>query len=299
MEIRQLECFVAAVEQKTFIKASEVLFVTQPAVSKAIAQLEKDVKTKLFERSSKGLRLTHQGENLYVYAKNILEQVELMHNATTTQRGNRLCVASYPSYSISDIISDFYCENQDMERLDFREGEMQDIIDWVYTGIAEIGILYISSNRVEEFVHILSHKNLEFVSLTKKHFTLYIGDAHPLHSKPTPHPLSEKQLNSFKYIRGIHEFFSVEHHVEHTDLTPAGFTGFRDEVVTNSDHLTMLLMKKTDLCWMGIDSTPANVNSKCPISSNKAQLLLGYIKRKSTLLGDLTLDFIQSLEKRL
>ena len=220
-----------------------------------------------------------------------------MQNSVAIENGNRLCVASYPSWTVSNIISDFYCSHTDIERLDFREGEMQDIIDFVYTGVSEIGILYVSTNKQAEFEHILEHKHLEFIPITNRNLCIYVGDKHQLYKDQNKKSLTEKQISDFKYIRGIRDFFAVEHHVEYTNLTPSSLTGFQDKVVTNSDHLTVLLMEKTDLCWMGIDTVVSNDDAKCTIESKANTLVLGYIKRMSTALSPITKDFLDCLIK--
>ena len=61
--------FCKIAECKSISKAAEQLFVSQPAVSLAIKQLENDINTKLFYRTQKGVSLTVEGELLYSYVK--------------------------------------------------------------------------------------------------------------------------------------------------------------------------------------------------------------------------------------
>lgn len=65
MEIKQLEYFVTAHNCGSLSKAAAKLFTTQPNVSRVI---------KLFERTSKGLKLTAYGKSIYSYAENILKK---------------------------------------------------------------------------------------------------------------------------------------------------------------------------------------------------------------------------------
>ena len=65
LELYKSFCYVA--RYGSISKASEYLYITQPAVSRAIKQLEKDMKCALFIRTPKGVKLTQEGEILYQY----------------------------------------------------------------------------------------------------------------------------------------------------------------------------------------------------------------------------------------
>lgn len=72
MEDHKLKVFCTVAETRSFSKASEIIHLTQPAVSLQIQALEELYETKLFDRSSSNVTLTQAGEILYKYAKNIL-----------------------------------------------------------------------------------------------------------------------------------------------------------------------------------------------------------------------------------
>src|SRR3990172_8713244 len=72
MEDHKLRVFRTVAETKSFSKASEIIHLTQPAVSLQIQALEELYETKLFDRSSNTVVLTPAGEILYRYAKEIL-----------------------------------------------------------------------------------------------------------------------------------------------------------------------------------------------------------------------------------
>lgn len=68
----QLEYFVRVVEEKSFTKAAEKLFISQPALSKAIRSMEKELGVVLFNRAPKELSLTEEGKTVYRYAVDVL-----------------------------------------------------------------------------------------------------------------------------------------------------------------------------------------------------------------------------------
>lgn len=72
MELRVLEYFVAVSEHRTVSAAAESLFVTQPAVSRQITSLEKELGTALFSRTPAGMRLTPAGARFLPIAQDIL-----------------------------------------------------------------------------------------------------------------------------------------------------------------------------------------------------------------------------------
>ncbi len=74
MDFKQLETFVAVVKFKSFSKAAENLFITQPTVSNHILNLEKQLNTILINRTNKSITLTKAGVLFYKYAVEILNK---------------------------------------------------------------------------------------------------------------------------------------------------------------------------------------------------------------------------------
>ncbi|WP_434796217.1 LysR family transcriptional regulator [Terrisporobacter vanillatitrophus] len=81
MTIRHLRIFITIVECKTMRKAAEKLYISQPAVSQAISELEKYYGVKLFERLSQRLYITEAGKTLLSYARHIVSSFEDMESA--------------------------------------------------------------------------------------------------------------------------------------------------------------------------------------------------------------------------
>ncbi len=75
MDIDQLQAFVAVAESGSFSGAAEQLFLTQPAISKRVALLERHLDTPLFDRVGRQITLTQAGQSLLGNARRILQQV--------------------------------------------------------------------------------------------------------------------------------------------------------------------------------------------------------------------------------
>ncbi len=78
MDIRALRYFVTLIKEKSFTRASEQLFITQPTMSKMIKNLELDLGVPLLHRKGHRFWLTDAGEVLYKNALNILEQMDTL-----------------------------------------------------------------------------------------------------------------------------------------------------------------------------------------------------------------------------
>ncbi len=76
MNLVQLEYFAQVAEQKSFTRAAEKLFVSQPALSKSIQALEKELNTRLLERTPQGLKVTPDGELVLRYARELVDHYD-------------------------------------------------------------------------------------------------------------------------------------------------------------------------------------------------------------------------------
>lgn len=76
MTLAQLRYFCLSCEKKSITKAAEKLYVSQPAVSAAIRELEKEFSLRLLERRYKGFQLTSEGECFYWQARQLLDEAE-------------------------------------------------------------------------------------------------------------------------------------------------------------------------------------------------------------------------------
>ncbi len=77
IDLNLYKTFYAVTQCKSFSKASEKLFISQPAISYNVKELEKALNVKLFYRNAKGVTLTPEGENLYYYIKNAYDYIYL------------------------------------------------------------------------------------------------------------------------------------------------------------------------------------------------------------------------------
>src|SRR5919205_3525649 len=88
MELHALQVFLAVVNEKSFSRAAEKLYRTQPAVSLAVQRLEQELGEKLIDRSGKDLILTDAGRNVLEYARRFQSLQHELENALAELRDN-------------------------------------------------------------------------------------------------------------------------------------------------------------------------------------------------------------------
>ncbi len=82
MELRHLRYFVAVVEEQSFTKAAEKLFIAQPPLSRQIQNLEQELGIQLFESGSRPLKTTEAGQFFYQHAVKLLSNAEEIKSMT-------------------------------------------------------------------------------------------------------------------------------------------------------------------------------------------------------------------------
>lgn len=85
MTLQQLRYIVAIAEAGTLSGAAKALFISQPSLTKTVQELENEMGIKIFERTNKGVLLSHDGEIFLGYARQVLEQAALLESHYKTQ----------------------------------------------------------------------------------------------------------------------------------------------------------------------------------------------------------------------
>ena len=155
MEFKQLESFVAVIDTKSFSKAAEQLFLTQPAVSTQIAALERELDVKLLIRAAKDIHPTREGRVLYRYAKEILEKRDQallsLHNLKRPQNTViSIGASSIPArHYLPQLIAEFQKQNRNVTFRIFYIYDSIQIVQNISDGKIEIGMtgIYVKSSQ--------------------------------------------------------------------------------------------------------------------------------------------------------
>ena len=145
MTLKQLEIFVAVAEHNGFRRASESLNLSQSAVTAHIKLLEAHLGVPLFHRTTRSIRLTEAGENLYRRTGRILDGLEdivrTFHDEASMSRG-RVLLTSAPSFAatrLPTILARFRDKNPNIT-VHVREAYAANILDILRRGDADFGV---------------------------------------------------------------------------------------------------------------------------------------------------------------
>ena len=142
----QLKSFVAVVEQGGFTAASRRLGLSQPAVSRAVATLEKELGLPLLVRGRDGLSLTEAGSLAVTHAREAVRHLTLMHTEVAGLAGEitgTLSLASLPSVTGTLIAPQLQTFTARYPAVSIRllEGSEEEVRDWLDLGAAEAGVV--------------------------------------------------------------------------------------------------------------------------------------------------------------
>ncbi|HCC69101.1 MAG TPA: LysR family transcriptional regulator [Nitrospiraceae bacterium] len=152
MDDHKLRVFCTVAETKSFSKASEVIHLTQPAVSLQIQALEEMYGIKLFDRSSSAVTLTRPGEILYKYAKEILSlyssAAKEISGITGLVKGSVTIGASSTigNYLLPGVIADFR-KKYPKVKVHLFVGNTKRIVELLGSGNIDIGLVEGDVNR--------------------------------------------------------------------------------------------------------------------------------------------------------
>ena len=79
MTLQQMKYALTIAEQGSMNKAAEQLFISQPSLTSAVRELEKEIGIQVFVRSSRGVSVTAEGADFLMYVRQVYQQYELLH----------------------------------------------------------------------------------------------------------------------------------------------------------------------------------------------------------------------------
>lgn len=236
--------FIAAAENRSFTKAGDLLFLTQPAVSKRMAQLEESLGAQLFDRIGRQIVLTEAGRTLLPRAQAIINDVNDMSraigNLSGTVEGELMIGTSHhiglhrlPPYLKS------YRRQFPQVKLNIKFMESEEIYEQVMQGQLELGVVTLPENP---------DPLLQIKSLWQDKLSFMAGCEHPLSSRET---LELEELLDYPAILPKSKTFTrkiVENIV-------AGYSKkLRCELSTNNLE-TIRMLTKIGLGWSVLPNT--------------------------------------------
>lgn len=183
MTLQQLRYFIAVAERGSFTATAHDLYTTQSNLSASVSDLERELGIEVFNRTSRGVTLTASGIELLGYARQVLEQVDMLEDryAQGASRRARLAVSTqhyaFAVQAFLDIVDE--CAGQDFE-LTLRETTTRQVIDDVASFRSDVGLLYLSDFNERVISKALSDANLSFTLLYAAPVHVFMSKRHPL-----------------------------------------------------------------------------------------------------------------------
>ena len=223
MTLQQLKYVTTIANIGSISEAAKRLFVSQPSLTKAIKELEKEMGITIFDRTNKGITVSKEGERFLGYSRQVLEQAALLEEQYKSQSGGKKQFSvstQHYSFAVNAFVELLKGAEIDQYDVSLRETQTYEIIDDVAHMKSEIGLLYYNDfNRpvLEKLIHT---NELTFTELFTAHPHIFIGKTHPLAHKEV---VSMDELEEYPYIsfeQGDHNSFYFSEEIFSTVVRP-------------------------------------------------------------------------------
>ena len=210
MTLTQLKYAIALSDAKSINEAARNLFISQPSLSSAIKELEAETGTELFIRTKRGIVITAEGEEFIGYARQVVEQYQLMETRYIEKRNvkKKFSVSmQHYSFAVNAFVEMVKQFGMDEYEFAVHETKTHSVIDDVKNLKSEIGILYVNNFNRKIMMKLFSESNLEFHEILHCGIYAYIWKGHPLANKKE---ISIEELQEYpclSFDQGINNSF--------------------------------------------------------------------------------------------
>lgn len=219
MTLQQLRYVIKIIETGSMTKAAEELYLSQPSLSKAVAELEKEMGITIFYRGSKGVFLSEEGSRFLSYARQVVSQADLLEEQFKHKEPpKRVFAVSSQHYSFVvnafvDLVRDY---KESRYEFSLRETRTFDIIEDVRTGRSELGIIYFSDFNRQVIRRMLKDAYAGFESLFRAAPHVFISRDHPLAHKESVTLDDLKVYPRLTFEQGVHNSFYLSEEIHST-----------------------------------------------------------------------------------
>lgn len=295
MTLQQLRYLIAISERGSINAAAQSLYVSQSNLSTAVKELERELGITIFTRSNRGVTLTNDGTELLGYARQVIEQADMLEARYSQSDTNqmRLSVSTQHYYfSLQAFIN--VAETCASEKYDFvlRECATGQIIEDVRTFRSEIGVLYLDSFNERVLSRALEEADLAFFPLFDADVHVFVGENHPLAGKKllkpedlAPYPrysFEQGTTNSFYYSEEPLGYLPHDRNIRFSDR------GTLTNLLTSFNGYTISTGVLSSEMHSGIASIPLDVDEKMHV---------GYVMHNERRPSDLLLQYVNELHK--
>lgn len=283
-------------EKGNITDAAKALYISQPSLTAAIKELEKEMNIQIFDRTNKGVHVSKDGELFLGYARQILEQVYLLedHYKNEENRKQEFCISTqHYSFAVNafvDLIKEYGQNEYDFS---LRETQTYEIIDDVARMKSEIGILYLDSFNEPVIRKLLKTSQLHFEPLFTAKPHIFISSSHPLGQKKK---ISLQELSPYPYLsfeQGDHNSFYFSEELFSTEV--------REKNIRVRDRATLfnllIGLNGYTICSGVIDSELNGSNIVAVPLRESGEMHIGYITHQNSSRSPLGAFYLEALKK--
>lgn len=298
MTLQQLRYAITVAETGTITEAAKKLYISQPSLTNAIHELEKEMNLVIFQRTNKGILLSGEGEEFLGYARQVLEQASILEDKYKGNCGGKkqFCVSTqHYSFAVNafvDLIKEYGQEEYDFS---LRETQTYEIIEDVAHMRSEIGILFLNDFNETVLRKILKTNDLEFHELFVAKPHVFISRKHPLADRQV---ITNQELEAYPYLsfeQGEHNSFYFSEEIFSTSE--------RKKNIRVRDRATLfnllIGLNGYTVCSGVIDK---KLNGKDIIAvplQDEGDMRIGYITHRKAVPGRLAATYLEALRKYL
>lgn len=217
MTLQQLKYVITISKSGSMHTAADELFITQPNLSKAIKDLELEMGITIFNRTNKGVLLTDDGTKFLSYARQVVEQANLLEDIYKNKESiKRIFAISSQHYGfvVNAFVKLVETLGKDTYEFSLRECKTYDVINDVKDGRSELGVIYFSRFNSEIMKKVISSNGLSYEFLFEAKPHVLLSKNHPLANKER---LTLDDLDAYprlNYDQGLNNsfYYSEEPH---------------------------------------------------------------------------------------
>lgn len=295
MTLQQLRQVIAIADSNSMNEAAKKLFISQPSLSSMVKDLEEEIGVELFIRSNRGIRATQEGQEFLGYARQVVEQYELLEDKYIEKKAKKKFSVSTQHYTFAVKAFVEMVKKVGMEEYEFaiHETKTYEVINSVKNFQSELGILYLNDMNEQVITKILKENGLEFIELFQCETYVYIYREHPLAKNAV---ISMKELEEYPCIafnQGDNNSFYLAEEMKSTYEYK--------RIIKVDDRATvlnlMIGLNGYTLC-SGIICNELNGAEHVAVPLLETETMhIGYTKRKHTKLSALAQLYIEEIGK--
>lgn len=296
MTIQQLKYIITVAETGSITEAAKKLYISQPSLSNAIKDIEKETKLTVFHRSRQGIALTKEGLEFLGYARSVVQQMELLENRFVSNEPAKLRFGvSTQHYTFTSNAFVEMVERFGQERYEFILNETQtiQIMEDVKNRFSDLGILFISNGNKAIIRKELEDRRLQF-------FELFTAKPHVFLS--ADHPLAERKSVTLSQLRDFPRLNFIQGSYESSYFSEELFSDVEsDRIIRVSDRGAIVnLMIGMNAYTISSGIFPRYLQGDAIVSvplSEKEEMHIGYIINEHQELSPLAEDYIHALRQ--